>query len=80
MRKQELHPRTAAINQKQKNMSKKARLDALSWLASKFPNANRVMNTVFFIGCPPHYTEEIIDYISEVFKKWNCPSSVGAAS
>ncbi len=39
MRKQELHPRTAAINQKQKNMSKKARLDALSWLASKFPNA-----------------------------------------
>ena len=48
--------------------------------ASKFPNANRVMNTVFFIGCPPHYTEEIIDYISEVFKKWNCPSSVGAAS
>jgi hypothetical protein len=38
------------------------------------------MNTVFFIGCPPHYTEEIIDYISEVFKKWNCPSSVGAAS
>ena len=48
--------------------------------ASKFPNANQVMNTVFFIGCPPHYTEEIIDYISEVFKKWNCPSSVGAAS
>lgn len=39
MRKQELHPRTAVINQKQKNMSKKARLDALSWLASKFPNA-----------------------------------------
>ncbi len=38
MRKQELHPRTAVINQKQKNMSKKARLDALSWLASTFPN------------------------------------------
>ena len=38
MRKQELHPRTAAINQKQKNMSKKSRLDALSWLAKTFPS------------------------------------------
>ena len=38
MRKQELHPRTAVINQKQKNMSKKARLDALCWLADTFPN------------------------------------------
>lgn len=38
MRKQELHPRTAVINQKQKNLSKKARLDALSWLATTFPN------------------------------------------
>ncbi len=37
MRKQELHPRTAVINQKQKNLSKKARLDALSWLAATFP-------------------------------------------
>ena len=39
MRKQELHPRTAVINQKQKNMSKKARQDALCWLAKTFPNA-----------------------------------------
>lgn len=39
MRKQELHPRTAVINQKQKNLSKKARLDALSWLAATFPHA-----------------------------------------
>ena len=37
MRKQELHPRTAVINQKQKNMSKKSRLDALNWLAATFP-------------------------------------------
>lgn len=37
MRKQELHPRTAVINQKQKNKSKKARLDALRWLAATFP-------------------------------------------
>lgn len=39
MRKQELHPRTAVINQKQKNLSKKSRLDALSWLAITFPCA-----------------------------------------
>lgn len=39
MRKQELHPRTAAINKTQKNKSKKARIDALQWLAATFPNA-----------------------------------------
>ena len=38
--------------------------------ASKFPNANKVADTVFFIGCPPHYSEEVIDYISDVVKKW----------
>ena len=39
MRKQELHPRTAVLNKNQKNKSKKARFDALSWLAVNFPNA-----------------------------------------
>ena len=39
MRKQIIHPRTAAINQKQKNHSKKSRLDALHWLQSRFPAA-----------------------------------------
>lgn len=39
MRKQALHPHTAAINQKQKNQSKKAKLDALNWLAREFPLA-----------------------------------------
>lgn len=39
MRKQILHPRTAAINQKQKNQSKKCRLDALHWLQNEFPAA-----------------------------------------
>ncbi len=39
MRKQELHPRTAIINQKQKNLSKKARVEALGWLAATFPRA-----------------------------------------
>jgi CDP-6-deoxy-D-xylo-4-hexulose-3-dehydrase len=39
--------------------------------ASKFPNANKVMDTVFFIGCPPHYDDNVIDYIAEVVRKWN---------
>ena len=39
MRKQELHPRTAIINKAQKNKSKKARIDALLWLAVNFPAA-----------------------------------------
>lgn len=39
MRKQELHPRTLVLNKTQKNQSKKARLDALVWLATNFPKA-----------------------------------------
>ena len=39
MRKQELHPRTAVINKTQKSKSKKARNDALLWLAANFPAA-----------------------------------------
>lgn len=38
-RRQELHPRTAAINKTQKNHSKKSRLEALQWLAATFPKA-----------------------------------------
>ncbi|HAT8177929.1 TPA: activator of prop osmoprotectant transporter [Legionella pneumophila] len=39
MRKQALHPRTAVINKAQKNQSKRARSDALLWLAANFPEA-----------------------------------------
>lgn len=39
MRKQVLHPRTAVINQKQKNTSKNCRLEALQWLQHTFPEA-----------------------------------------
>lgn len=39
MKKQELHPRTAIINKNQKNLSKRARCIALSWLSKKFPEA-----------------------------------------
>ena len=37
---------------------------------SAFPLANQVMDKVFFVGCPPHYTEEIIQYIEQVVKLW----------
>lgn len=39
MRKQELHPRTVVVNKVQKIKSKKARADALLWLAVNFPEA-----------------------------------------
>ncbi|CEK09385.1 ProQ/FinO family protein [Legionella hackeliae] len=39
MRRQELHPRTAVLNKAQKNKSKKARNEALLWLAATFPHA-----------------------------------------
>lgn len=39
MRKQPLHPRTAALNAKQQNLSKRARDEALRWLAARFPEA-----------------------------------------
>lgn len=38
--------------------------------ASQFPNANTVLDRVFFIGCAPQYTEEILQYVGEVVKKW----------
>jgi ProP effector len=39
MRQQELHPRTAIVNKKQKNQAKKTRNEALIWLAQTFPRA-----------------------------------------
>lgn len=35
----------------------------------KYPNANKVLDDVFFIGCAPNYTEGIIDYIDDIVKK-----------
>lgn len=34
--------------------------------AADFPNADLALSRVFFIGCPPHYTQAVIDYIGEV--------------
>lgn len=39
MRKQDLHPRTEALNRSQKNSSDNMRLLALKWLATQFPEA-----------------------------------------
>lgn len=63
MRKQILHPRTAAINQKQKNQSKQSRLYALQWLQNKFPAAfdNRVQIRPLNIGI----MNEILQYAEE---------------
>jgi len=63
MRKQELHPRTAQINKKQKNLSKKARNEALIWLANKFPRVfdNRVVIQPLKLGI----MDDIMTYAEE---------------
>lgn len=38
---------------------------------TKFPEANKVLDKVFFIGAAPHYNEEIFNYIESVIKKFN---------
>lgn len=35
-----------------------------------FPEANKVLDKVFFIGAAPHYTAEVFDYIETVIKKF----------
>lgn len=36
----------------------------------KFPNANLVLDRVFFVGASPAYNEEVFDYIDDVLKKY----------
>ena len=38
--------------------------------ASKYPNANKALSNVFFVGCPPHYGEDVFAYYESVFAKW----------
>ena len=63
MRKQVLHPRTAVINQKQKNQSKKSRYEALRWLAVKFPAA--FDNTKQIMPLTIGIMSEILKYADE---------------
>lgn len=37
----------------------------------EFPEANKVLDKVFFIGAAPHYNEEVFAYVEEVVKKFN---------
>ena len=37
----------------------------------KYPNANQVLDKVFFLGAAPHYDEQVFNYIENIFKeKW----------
>ena len=36
-----------------------------------FPEANKVLDKVFFIGCHPSYTKPVIEYIGETLKKFS---------
>ena len=36
----------------------------------KYPNANLALSHVFFLGCTPQYTEQVLTYIEDVIKKW----------
>jgi CDP-6-deoxy-D-xylo-4-hexulose-3-dehydrase len=38
--------------------------------ATKYPNANKALSNVFFVGCPPHYTDEVWKYYEGVLQKW----------
>lgn len=37
----------------------------------KYPEANKVLDNVFFIGAAPHYSEEIFTYIEDVIKRFS---------
>ena len=36
----------------------------------KYPEANKVLNSVFFVGAAPHYTQPVFDYIEDVISKF----------
>ena len=35
-----------------------------------YPNANKALSHVFFLGCPPFYNDKILNYIEKVIKSW----------
>jgi CDP-6-deoxy-D-xylo-4-hexulose-3-dehydrase len=38
--------------------------------SNNYPESNKVLDKVFFIGAAPHYTEAVFDYIEEVVKNF----------
>ena len=39
-------------------------------LFRSYPNANKALSNVFFVGCPPHYGEKVFEYYEKVMKSW----------
>ena len=35
-----------------------------------YPNANEVLKRVFFVGCAPHYNDEVFNYIESILKEF----------
>lgn len=66
MRKQALHPRTAAINRIQKNQAKQARMDAITWLSKKFPQAFDNSNMIRPLKCG--IMHDILQYAEEALQ------------
>ena len=40
--------------------------------AADYPNANKALSNVFFVGCPPHYGDKVWQYYESVMQKWEC--------
>jgi len=38
--------------------------------ASNYPNASKVLDNVFFVGCSPVITDEMIDYIEKTINSF----------
>jgi CDP-6-deoxy-D-xylo-4-hexulose-3-dehydrase len=38
--------------------------------ASQYPNSNKALSNVFFVGCYPGYTEGVWEYYESVLSKW----------
>jgi len=38
--------------------------------AADYPNANKALSNVFFVGCPPHYGDKVWEYYESVMQKW----------
>ena len=38
--------------------------------AENYPNANKALSNVFFVGCPPHYGDAVWAYYESVLQKW----------
>ena len=36
----------------------------------EYPNANKTLDLVFFLGCSPLYTKEVLEYIETIIKKF----------